>query len=370
MPPGKYGKMIEKNFWKNRKVLITGHTGFKGSWLALWLNLMGAEVTGYALEPRTGNDNFVLTALEQKINSRIADIRNFPKLSEIFTQQQPEIVFHLAAQPIVRESYKNPKTTFDTNLGGTVNLLECCRLTDSVRTIVNVTSDKCYENREQSRGFQEDDRLGGFDPYSASKAGSEIVSAAYRQSFFNPNDENKHKKSLATARAGNVIGGGDWQKDRLIPDCLLALQQNRPIIIRNPSATRPWQNVLEPLSGYLLLAEKMYNNPGRYDSAWNFGPEDESIKTVGELVNLTVKLWGKGSWESPKNENEPHEATLLQLNISKAKTVLGWTPKWNMETGLQKTISWYKKFFQNSNFPNMYDFAVKQILEYQSIANS
>jgi len=359
--------MFDQDFWLGRRVLITGHTGFKGSWLTLWLNLLGAEVTGYALSPRTKVDNFVLTNLQQKISSNIADIRDFSKLFEIFTRQQPEIVFHLAAQPIVRESYKNPKETFDINLGGTVNLLESCRLTGSVRTIVNITSDKCYENCEQNRGYQENDRLGGFDPYSASKAGSEIISTAYRQSFFNPVTFSEHTKSLATARAGNVIGGGDWQKDRLIPDCLLALQDNRPIIIRNPDAIRPWQNVLEPLSGYLLLAEKMYKYPGKYDGAWNFGPENESITTVGELVDLIVKIWGSGLWESPKRDNEPHEATLLRLNIDKAKTNLNWAPQWNLEAGLEKTISWYKKFFQGSGCADIHSFAIKQIQEYQAL---
>ncbi len=362
--------MLNQEFWQNKKVLITGHTGFKGSWLALWLNLLGAKVVGYALVPRTEKDNFVLTNLQQVVDSNIADIRDFPKLLAIFKQSRPEIVFHLAAQPIVRESYNNPKETYDINLGGTVNLLECCRLTESVRVIVNVTTDKCYENKEQLQGYRENDRLGGFDPYSSSKAGSEIITAAYRQSFFNPVLINEHGKSLASARAGNVIGGGDWQSDRLLPDCLIALQQNRPIIIRNPTATRPWQNVLEPLSGYLLLAEKMYNHPGLYGEAWNFGPRDDSVKTVAELADLIIDIWGSGTWESPKKrattqQDEPHETTLLRLDITKAKTVLKWAPQWDIETNLKMTINWYKKIFSGSI--DMYDYAVDQIQKYQTL---
>ncbi len=361
--------MTRKKFWQNKKVLVTGHTGFKGSWLAIWLKLLGAEVVGYALPPRTEKDNFVLNNLQQKLNSNIADIRDFPTLLQIFKQHQPEIVFHLAAQPIVRESYNSPKDTFDTNIGGTVNLLECCRFTDSVKTIINVTSDKCYENLERKRGYREDDRLGGFDPYSASKAASEIVSAAYRQSFFNPDSINKHGKSLATVRAGNVIGGGDWQNNRLLPDCLVALEQKRPITIRNPNATRPWQHILEPLSGYILLAEKMYHQPELYCGPWNFGPNDESIVTVRKLADLIVKLWGSGRWEDlqkkPDTKNhEPHETTLLQLNISKAKNILHWRPQYNLEIGLTKTIDWYKEFFNGGD--NMYDFTVNQIQEYQA----
>ncbi|MEA2108497.1 MAG: CDP-glucose 4,6-dehydratase [Pseudomonadota bacterium] len=360
--------MIDKEFWQNKKVLVTGHTGFKGSWLSLWLNLLGAEVFGYALPPRTEIDNFVLTNLQQRIDNNLADIRDYHQLLNVFQQSKPEIVFHLAAQPIVRESYRKPKETFDINLGGTVNLLECCRLTESVQVIINITSDKCYENREQFQGYREEDRLGGFDPYSSSKAGSEIISTAYRQSFFNPKSIKQHRKSLATARAGNVIGGGDWQSDRLLPDCLVALHQNRPMVIRNPNATRPWQHVLEPLSGYLVLAEKMFSQPEIYQGAWNFGPSDESVITVAQLADIIVTIWDSGSWEKIPDKNgtandEPHESTLLKLDISKAKTVLHWTPRWDIVTSLKKTIDWYKEFFRDPG--NMYDYAVKQIREYQ-----
>ena len=365
MPPGKSGKMTDKNFWQNKRVLITGHTGFKGSWLTLWLKRLGAEVAGYALAPRTTKDNFVVSNLIREIDChQLADIRNYDHLAKTFEQFKPEIVFHLAAQPIVRDSYKKPKETCDINIGGTVNLLECCRLSESVRVIVNVTSDKCYENLEQKRGYQESDKLGGFDPYSSSKAASEIVSSAYRQSFFNPDAITGHNKALATARAGNVIGGGDWQNDRLLPDCLEALRQKQPIFIRNPHATRPWQNVLDPLSGYMMLAEKMYKQPARFCGPWNFGPHENSVITVAELADAIIRIWGSGSWESPAKGNEPHEATLLKLDISKAETVLGWTPRWNLETGLQKTISWYKKFFTGST--DMYNYAVELIDEYQA----
>lgn len=361
--------MIDEKFWKHKKVLVTGHTGFKGSWLSLWLKLLGAEVFGYALPPRTKNDNFVLTNLQQRMDNNLADIRDYHQLLNVFQQRQPEIVFHLAAQPIVRESYRKPKETFDINIGGTVNLLECCRLTESVQVIINITSDKCYENREQCRGYCEGDRLGGFDPYSSSKAGSEIISAAYRQSFFNPKSSKRHGKSLATARAGNVIGGGDWQRDRLLPECLVALHQKRPIVIRNPNATRPWQHVLEPLSGYLLLAEKMFCQPEKYQGAWNFGPQNEAAITVAQLADMVVTIWGSGSWEKTADNNggandELHESTLLQLDISKAETVLRWSPRWDIVTSLEKTIDWYKEFFRNPG--NMYTYALEQIREYQN----
>ena len=333
-----------RDVFEGKTVLVTGHTGFKGSWLCIWLKELGANVVGYALEPYTERDNFVVSKLENKITHIIGDVRDYQKLTKVFENYQPEFVFHLAAQPIVRESYIAPKDTYDINIGGTVNVLECCRLIDSVRVIINVTSDKCYENKEWIWGYRENDPMGGYDPYSSSKGCSELVTAAYRDSFFNPDDFKVHEKSLASARAGNVIGGGDWQKDRIIPDCIRALESNKPIEIRNPNATRPWQHVLEPLSGYLLLASRMYEYPQKYCGAWNFGPDQDSIITVGEIADMIVAKWGRGSWIDKSDKSEPHEANLLSLDISKAKTYLKWSPVWNSETTIQKTVEWYKEY--------------------------
>lgn len=351
------------NVFKNKSVLVTGHTGFKGSWLCVWLKEMGANVVGYALEPYTDRDNFVVTGLQNKITHRIGDVRDFQKLKKIFEEYQPEFVFHLAAQPIVRESYVSPKETYDINIGGTVNVLECCRLTDSVRVIVNVTSDKCYENKEWIWGYRENDPMGGYDPYSSSKGCSELVTAAYRKSFFNPDDFNVHKKSLASARAGNVIGGGDWQKDRIIPDCIRALESNKPIEIRNPNATRPWQHVLEPLSGYLLLASKMYGQPQKFCGAWNFGPNHDLIIPVDKVADMVVAAWGKGSWMDNLNKDEPHEATLLSLDISKARSYLKWHPIWNIEKTVKKTVEWYKEYKKK----NPYRICADQIEEFAGL---
>ena len=354
------GLSLLDDFYKDKKVLITGHTGFKGSWLSIWLKMMGAEVIGYALEPYTERDNFVVTKLEYKTAHIIGDVRDYQNLLNVFNKYEPEFVFHLAAQPLVRESYINPKETFDVNIGGTVNLLECCRLTKSVKVIINVTTDKCYENKEWIWCYRENDRLGGYDPYSSSKAGSEIVTTAYRQSFFNPEKVNKHGKDLSSARAGNVIGGGDWQTDRLIPDCISSLEKNEPVIIRNPSAVRPWQHVLEPLSGYLLLTEIMYQSPGQYCEAWNFGPDEESMKSVGEITDLVIQNWGEGSWQDQSEKNAPHETGILKLDISKAKTFLKWKPIWNIEKAVKKTIEWYNSYKEI----NMYQFCEEQIKSY------
>lgn len=348
------------NIYKGKKVLITGHTGFKGSWLSIWLNLMGAKVIGYALEPYTDRDNFVITKLEDKITHILGDVRVYQNLLNVFNKYEPDFVFHLAAQPLVRESYLNPKETYDVNIVGTVNVLECCRLTESVKVIINVTTDKCYENKEWIWGYRENDRLGGYDPYSSSKAGSEMVTAAYRQSFFNPGKVSENGKGLASVRAGNVIGGGDWQKDRLIPDCIGALENNEPVIIRNPSAIRPWQHVLEPLSGYLILAEKMFENPGQFCEAWNFGPEEESMKSVGEITDLIIKNWRKGSWQSQSEKNAPHETGILKLDISKAKMLFKWKPVWNIEKAVKKTIEWYNSYKEK----DMYHFCKEQIKMY------
>ena len=355
-------RAMDQNFWQGKKVLITGHTGFKGSWLTLWLNMLGANVSGYALEPLTQQDNFVLTGLDKKVKHKIGDIRNYELLQEYFCKVNPEIVLHLAAQPLVRESYNIPKDTYDINVGGTVNVLECCRQTEFVKVIVNITTDKCYENKEWVWGYRENDRLGGYDPYSSSKACSELVTEAYRKSFFNPDTFSQHGKSLATVRAGNVFGGGDWQIDRIVPDCIRALEKCEPIIIRSPNAIRPWQHVLEPLSGYLQLAEQMYHNPTAYAEGWNFGPTDSSFLSVGSLVDQIVKVWGQGSWQDHSNPDAPHEADILKLDITKAKSQLGWSPKWDITKAVTETITWYQQY----NTANMYDFCSKQITDYMT----
>lgn len=365
--PGRFGNRgatstMNQHFWEGKKVLITGHTGFKGSWLALWLNTLGAEVAGYAFEPLTIRDNFLLTGVGKKMNHRIGDVRDYEHLHKYFCEVSPEIVFHLAAQPLVRESYSDPKSTYDINVGGTVNVLECCRRAESVKVIVNVTTDKCYDNKEWVWGYRENDRLGGYDPYSSSKACSELVSEAYRKSFFNPESFNLHGKSLASARAGNVFGGGDWQSDRIVPDCIRALEKGEPIIVRNPQAVRPWQHVLEPLSGYLLLAQKMYEQPAQYAGAWNFGPSDSSFFSVGSLVDCIVKSWGTGSWEDYSKQGAPHEANILKLDISKAKSRLGWVPLWDIDKAITETVAWYRQY----PACNVHDLCCRQIRDYMS----
>ncbi len=348
------------NAFESKTVLVTGHTGFKGSWLSIWLRELGANVIGYALEPYTQRDNYVMSRIGSKIISNIGDIRDYEGLRKVFDKFRPEIVFHLAAQPLVRLSYQQPKLTYDTNIGGTVNLLECCRLTDSVRVIINVTSDKCYENKEWSRGYIEEDSIGGYDPYSSSKGCSELITSAYRNSFFNVNDYNKHNKSISSVRAGNVIGGGDWQEDRLVPNCINALKNNEPIGIRSPLSVRPWQYVLEPLSGYLLLASRMYEDGAKYSGAWNFGPYHKSIITVEDLVKSLIRHWGKGQYKdlSTRLSDEPHETKSLILDASKAMSLLNWKPALSVNEAIEYTVNWYKT--DNVN----YDFCVNQINDY------
>ena len=346
-----------KNALSGKTVLVTGHTGFKGSWLCIWLNQLGARVLGYALEPYTDKDNFTVARVESKVTSNIGDIADYGKLKRVFDDYQPEIVFHMAAQPLVRLSYKQPKSTYDTNVGGTVNLLECCRLTDSVKVIINVTSDKCYENKEWVWGYRENDPVGGYDPYSSSKACSEIITSAYRSAFF---DAVEHGKAISTVRAGNVIGGGDWREDRLVPDCVKSLQSNEPIRVRSPMSVRPWQHVLEPLYGYLLLASKMYQDRQRYSGAWNFGPDHKSAITVEELVKTLIGHWGRGDYKdiSRAESREPHETRMLFLDISKAITDLGWIPILTISEAIEYTVSWYKASDVD------YDFCVGQINAY------
>jgi CDP-glucose 4,6-dehydratase len=350
-----------KRCYKNKRVLVTGHTGFKGSWLSLWLKELGAEVIGYALDPYTQKDNFVLSRLSRSMIDIRGDIRDHGKLQKVFKKYSPEFVFHLAAQPLVREGYKNPKETYDVNIGGTVNVLENCRASESVRVIINVTSDKCYENKEWIWGYRETDPLGGYDPYSSSKACSEIITAAWRNSFFNPKSWRSHGISLSSVRAGNVIGGGDWAKDRIIPDCIRALEKKKPIEIRNPDATRPWQYVLEPLGGYLLLGTHMATAPQKYSGAWNFGPEISSVISVQRLVELAVQYWGEGRWLYIREKNKLHEAGLLSLDTHKARFELGWKPCLEIEEAVLNTIVWYKAAHSNKNIPELCN---NQIQEY------
>lgn len=337
---------IFSNFYKGKRVLVTGHTGFKGSWLSIWLHEIGAEVVGVGLDPYSEKDNFVLSGIGNKIKADIrADIRDGKKMKEIFTEYKPEIVFHLAAQPLVRLSYEQPVETYEINVMGTIHIMEAIRATKSVKVGVMITTDKCYDNKEQLRGYKEDDPFGGYDPYSSSKGACEIAIQSWRRSFFNPEDYGKkHTVSLASVRAGNVIGGGDWAKDRIIPDCIRALEEDRVIDIRSPKAVRPWEHVLEPLSGYMLLAQLMWNNPTEYCEGWNFGPESDSVSTVWEVATELVNNFGKGTLKDASDPNAVHEAKLLMLDITKAKNRLGWIPQMDMKQCINLVADWYKRY--------------------------
>lgn len=327
---------ILSSFYKGKKILVTGDTGFKGSWLSFWLTKMGAEVVGYSLPPKNNNDHFNLLGLSEKITHIDANILNASKLDEVFNTFRPEIVFHLAAQALVRYSYDEPKETFDTNVAGSVNVLEAIRKSNSVKSVIYVTSDKAYKNKEWVWGYRENDELGGHDPYSASKAAAELVFSSYVDSFFSKRDI-----GLGTVRAGNVIGGGDWALDRIIPDCIKALEKNQPIVIRNPHATRPWQHVLEPLSGYLLLGAKLYEQPKVYSGGWNFGPTTKSIRTVKDLAEKVIEVYGKGEIDIQFDSNANHEASILHLNCDKSNTKLEWFPLWDFDKTIENTVNWY-----------------------------
>ncbi len=336
---------IFNNFYKGKRALITGHTGFKGSWLSIWLHELGAEVIGIGLDPYSEMDNFVLSGIGNNIRADIrADIRDVERMKQIFKEYQPEIVFHLAAQPLVRLSYDIPVETYQTNVMGTINILEAIRSTASAKVGVMITTDKCYENKEQIWGYRENEPMGGYDPYSSSKGAAEIAISSWRRSFFNPEEYEKHGKSIASVRAGNVIGGGDWALDRIIPDCIRALEAEKPIEIRSPKAIRPWQHVLEPLSGYMLLAKKMWENPTEYCEGWNFGPRAESISTVWEVAEKVVNEYGRGEIRDLSDPNALHEAKLLMLDISKAKFYLGWEPRMNIDQTIALTTDWYKEY--------------------------
>lgn len=341
------------SFWKEKKVLITGHTGFKGSWLSFWLNFLGAKVCGYSLAPETNPSLFENLKLANLIESHIGDIRDLAKFTEKIKTFQPEIVFHLAAQPLVRRSYREPIETYTTNVIGTVNILEAIRSVDSVKASVIITTDKVYENEERDFGYSENDRLGGFDPYSNSKACAELAISAYRNSFFADG-----KCLIASARAGNVIGGGDWSEDRLLPDVFRSLIFGEDLLIRNPNAVRPWQHTLEPLNGYMILAEKLFSGRKEFATAWNFGPEDEDAKSVGFVLEKIKQIWDeKISWKIAEGEH-PHETNLLKLNSTKAKSELGWKPKLSLSEALKLTCDWYKSF---KNREDLAEITQKQI---------
>ena len=355
--------MIEAAFWKNRKVFITGHTGFKGSWLCLMLHMLGAKVTGVALKPPTDPSLFEIGSVRSIAKTVFSDIRDLQTLKKSFLSASPEIVIHMAAQALVRESYANPLETYSTNVMGTVNILEEVRTCQNVRAVINVTTDKCYENKEWIWSYRENEPLGGFDPYSSSKACSEMITAAYRNSFFNPEAYKTHKVALASARAGNVIGGGDWAKDRLIPDCIRATMKKEKIIIRNPYAFRPWQHVFEPLTGYLMLAEKLYKKGPLFGEAWNFGPNDDDTKPVAWVAKKVSSQFGASlQLQKAPKMNRLHEASTLRLDSTKAKQVLGWRSKWGLEKAVEKTMTWYKAYMDGQDMRKVCDQQIKEYL--------
>lgn len=353
--------MTDKTFWRDKKVFLTGHTGFKGSWLCLWLSTLGANVTGYALQPPTQPNLYELCNIDKLTKSIIGDVRNIEYLTKSMLDTQPEIVIHMAARPLVHDSYKNPLETYAVNVMGTVHLFEAVRKCKSVKVVVNVTTDKCYENKEWLWGYRENEPLGGYDPYSNSKACSELVTAAYRSSFFNPGEYAKHGVAVASARAGNVIGGGDWAANRLIPDCSRALLRNETVLIRNPYAIRPWQHVLEPLSGYMRLAEKLYEEGATFAEGWNFGPNDCDAKPVEWVVKKLCELWGRSAAYEVDMGFHPHEAHYLKLDCSKAKFRLHWQPKWNLEHTLAEIVEWLRAYQQKAD---MQAVCLRQIQKY------
>ncbi len=340
---------MNNKFWESKKVLITGHTGFKGSWLSLWLQKQGACIVGYSLPPPTEPSLFELANVANGMTSITGDIRGLEHLQTVIAEHKPEIIIHMAAQSLVRYSYNNPVETYSTNVMGTVNVLEAVKQSDGVRVLVNITSDKCYENREWIWCYRENEPMGGHDPYSSSKGCAELVTSAYRRSYFSDNNFSGHRVSVATTRAGNVVGGGDWAPDRLIPDIMNALMENRPPRIRYPNAIRPWQHVLEPLRGYLRLAEELWEHGSKFAGAWNFGPNDEDSRPVSWIADYLTRLWGMDArWETDMDQHQ-HEATHLKLDCSKAKSLLRWSPKLDLATTLEWIVKWYRAYHQRKN---------------------
>ena len=335
--------MIDQGFWQGKRVFLTGHTGFKGSWLSLWLASLGSEVKGYSLHPPTSPSLFNEAKVGKVIDSQIGDIRDQDALHKSMLEFNPDILIHMAAQPLVRYSYDAPIETYEVNVIGTAKVLEVARSCSTLKAIVNITTDKCYENDERSQGYNEDDPMGGHDPYSSSKGCAELVASAYRRSFLQ-----KQGIGLASVRAGNVIGGGDWADDRLIPDILRSFEKSEPVVIRNPKATRPWQHVLEPLSGYLILAEKLYKNQKEYAEGWNFGPNEQDVKSVDWIVNEMTLKWPNSSCRLDSNYN-PYEAVFLKLDILKSKSRLGWRPVWELNYTLEKIVNWHRAWIGKEN---------------------
>jgi CDP-glucose 4,6-dehydratase len=353
---------INPKFWSGKKVFLTGHSGFKGSWLSFWLHLMGAKVYGFSLPPETSPNLFEVLKIKDILTKSYFDnLSNHESLKKILIDISPDIVIHMAAQPLVRYSYKNPRETYLTNVLGTVNLFEAIRASDSVRASLVVTSDKCYENKEIDYAYSENDSLGGFDPYSSSKACAELVTSAYRQSFYHSNLYSSHCHAIASARSGNVIGGGDWSEDRLIPDLIRALNNQIALKIRNPEAVRPWQHVLEPLSGYLILIQKLYNNGIDFATSWNFGPNDKDTKSVENLIDYFLRSYNAKVLIEQEGKPQPHEANILKLDSSKSIHRLGWKPHWNLDNSIIKTAEWYKAYYFRSD---MVKFTFNQIENY------
>ena len=349
---------MDLSFYKGKKVLVTGHTGFKGSWLCKILVNAGANVVGYSIDPPTNPSLFELSGIKNEMTSYIADIRDLDKLKEVFEKEQPELVFHLAAQPIVRDSYKMPVYTYETNVMGTVNICECVRLFDCVKSFLNITTDKVYENQETNAAFSEDMPLDGYDPYSNSKSCSELVTHSYKKSFFTDG-----RVAVSTSRAGNVIGGGDFANDRIIPDCVRAVEKGDTIIVRNPNSTRPYQHVLEPLKIYLMIVEAQYKNH-ELEGYYNVGPNDCDCRTTGELVTLFCKLWGDGaSWKDVSEADAPHEANFLRLDTTKVKTVFGWQPRWSVEEAVEKIVEWTKVYFDGGDISAIMDKQINEFFE-------
>ncbi len=354
-------ELIDKNFWAGKRVFLTGHTGFKGSWMSLWLSSLGATVKGYALNPPTSPSLFKEANIDRVVESEIGDIRDQELLYKSMVEFNPDILIHMAAQSLVRRSYTAPIETYDINIMGTAKVLEVARYCDNLKAIINITTDKCYENEGHDKSYKEDDPMGGFDPYSSSKGCAELITSAYRRSFYKTKGV-----GLASVRAGNVIGGGDWADDRLIPDILRSFEKGKGVVIRNPKATRPWQHVLEPLSGYIVLAQKLYKDQNKFSEGWNFGPQEKDVKPVDWILDRIISKWPGSSWELDQNSN-PHEEYFLKLDISRAKSKLGWKPVWELSQTLEKIIIWHKAWL---NKENMQAVCLVEIEEYTKDMNN